>query len=105
MAQIEGYLKRLDDQIKQIQSMLSFQKGVLTLEEAALYSGFTKSSLYKLTSLRLIPHSKPGGKKIIFDKKLLDEWLLSNPVRRREELNSKAISSILLGKKKASPNH
>ena len=56
-----------------------FSKNVLNLEEACNYLGFKKSYLYKLTSAGIIPHSKPNGKTIFFDKAKLEAWMLSNP--------------------------
>lgn len=66
------------------------QKEVLTLDEAAQYTGMKKSSLYKLTSARLLPHSKPNGKYCFFNRKALEEWMMSNPVATTTELNGLA---------------
>ena len=54
-------------------------KHVLTFEEGCNYLGYKKSYVYKLTSAKIIPFSKPNGKKIFFDKAKLEEWMLSNP--------------------------
>ena len=56
-----------------------YDKHVLTFEEACEYLGFKKSYVYKLTSAKIIPHSKPNGKTIFFERKKLEEWMLSNP--------------------------
>ncbi len=58
----------------------------MSLEEAAKYLNISKSYLYRLTSRSIIPHFKPGGKKIFFDKKDLDRYLMSNRVSSREEI-------------------
>lgn len=63
-------------------------KATLTLEEAAKYLGLSASGLYKLTSERRIPHFKPEGKKIYFDRLQLDEWARRNPVRTVEEITA-----------------
>lgn len=55
-------------------------KEFLSLNEAALYTGITKSTLYKLTHNRQIPYSKPSGKLCFFRRSDLDEWMMSNPV-------------------------
>ena len=55
------------------------EKHILTFEEGCDYLGYKKSYVYKLTSAKIIPHSKPNGKKIFFDKAKLEEWMLSNP--------------------------
>lgn len=72
------------------------QKKVLTLEEAAAYSGLSKSHLYKLTSTRGIPCYKPRGKYIYFDREELDQWLLRNRVKTKEELAAEAATIVTL---------
>lgn len=66
----------------------------LTLGEAAAYLGISKSYLYKLTSQARIPHYKPEGKKVYFEKSELDEWLLRNPVTTREAIGRKAADRL-----------
>jgi excisionase family DNA binding protein len=53
-------------------------KRVLNINEASEMLGFTKSYVYKLTSQGVIPHSKPNGKTLFFDRIKLEEWMLSN---------------------------
>ena len=65
-------------------------KAVLNFQEALSYTGFSASYLYKLTSERRIPHSKPSGKMIFFDRLELDAWLMSNPIATADELNDRA---------------
>ena len=65
-------------------------KEVLTLDEAARYTGMKTSSLYKLTSSRKVPHYKPNGKNCFFKRIELEEWLTSNPVATAADLNTAA---------------
>lgn len=65
-------------------------KDVLTMNEAVQYTGMTKAYLYKLTMLKKIPHYKPMGKLVYFDKNELREWLLSNRVATTDELTQRA---------------
>jgi excisionase family DNA binding protein len=53
-------------------------KRVLNFDEACEYLGYKKSYVYKLTSAGVLPYSKPNGKRIYFDRILLEEWMLSN---------------------------
>lgn len=69
-------------------------KRVLTFEETIAYTGLSRSYLYKLTSQRKIPHSKPMGKLIFFDKEQLDKWLLSGSVTTAEHIEEKAATYI-----------
>lgn len=66
------------------------EKRILTLEEAALYTGLQKSYLYKLTSRKIIPHSKPGGKKIYIERLELEKWMLSAKIDSVEKAQEKA---------------
>jgi excisionase family DNA binding protein len=50
-------------------------KNVLNFEEACEYTGFRPSYLYKLTSTGRIPHYKPFGKMIFFQREELEEFL------------------------------
>jgi len=71
-------------------NLMVCQKEILTLEEAAQYTGLTKSALYKLTSTRQIPFSKPKGKMCFFKREDIEAWLMSNPVATTDELNGRA---------------
>ena len=70
----------------------------LNLVEAAKFLDLSRSHLYKLTSERKIPHFKPNGKKIYFDKSELVQWLKRKPKRTLEETEEKAASYIVSGK-------
>ena len=48
-------------------SMLA-AKNVLVLDDVVILTGLSKSHLYKLTYTRQIPHYKPNGKQIYFDR-------------------------------------
>ncbi|MEM7039137.1 MAG: helix-turn-helix domain-containing protein [Bacteroidota bacterium] len=76
--------------LAKLEAMEKGQKTLLDLDECAEYSGYSKSYLYKLTSLSQIPHYKPGGKKIFFKRSEIDAWLLRNPVKTQEELDREA---------------
>lgn len=71
-------------------NVLLVQKDVLTLEEAAQYTGLKKSYLYKLTSEKKIPHYKPNGKNCFFRRTELEDWLTTNPVATVADLNGRA---------------
>ena len=65
-------------------------KEVLTTDEAASYMGVSKSYLYKLTMEKKIPHYKPMGKMVYFNRQELEYWLLSNRVATDDELSQDA---------------
>ena len=65
-------------------------KEVLTSDEAAMYMGISKSYLYKMTMRKEIPHYKPMGKVVYFNRSELEQWLQSNRVSTTSEVNQKA---------------
>lgn len=69
-------------------------KTVLTIDEAAAYTGLSVSSIYKLTSTQEIPHYKPRGKMLYFDRAELDSWLLQRRVKTAAEINTAAADHV-----------
>ncbi|PWJ42234.1 AlpA family transcriptional regulator [Sediminitomix flava] len=76
--------------LSQIHESLLFQKRAFNISECSKYTGISESYLYKLTSQNKIPYSKPNGKMIFFDRDLIDEWLLRNPITTQDEAIQKA---------------
>lgn len=67
-------------------------KPILTFDETCLYMGMSKSALYKVTSSKEIPFSKPNGKMIYFKRTDVDRWLLSNMSITATELTDKVMA-------------
>lgn len=67
-------------------------KEFLRFDETARYMGVSRSYLYKLTMWRRIPHYKPNGKMIYFNRKEVDMWLGQNRVATADELEARAQS-------------
>ncbi|GAA3560405.1 helix-turn-helix domain-containing protein [Snuella lapsa] len=80
-------LERLD----RLEKLLIGQKEVLTFDEASDYTGISRSYLYKLTASGKIPHSKPNGKMLFFEKKKLVDWLLQNNRNPQQNLESRTL--------------
>ena len=55
-------------------------KKVLTFDEAARYMGMSKSCLYKMTSQKIVPHYKPNGKMIFFEREEIEKWILRSKI-------------------------
>lgn len=90
----------IQEEISQLAAAISdnvaiCHKEVLTLAEAARYTGLKKSYLYKLTSERVIPHYKPNGKICFFRRAELEAWLTSNPVATDADLNSRVAAHCM----------
>lgn len=64
-----------EHRIEALENILHEAKDVLTLEEAALFMGISKSSLYKMTHKNVLPFYRPNGKLIYFEKVELLKWM------------------------------
>jgi excisionase family DNA binding protein len=82
--------KKTDERVKRIENLIEQEKEVMTIDEAAAYTKLSKSYLYKLTHQRRIPFYKPLGKYIYFDRKELLEFLHSNRIKTRDEIEQEA---------------
>jgi len=87
--------KSLIARIEQLEKDRIEQKKVLTLEEVAQYTKLSRSYLYKLTSQQIIPHYKPNGKNIYFNREELEQWLMRNRVKTKEEIESNAATYLV----------
>lgn len=70
-------------------------KNVLSFEEASRFLNLSKSYLYKLTSGNLIPHYKPQGKMLYFERAELEAWLRRNPVKTRTQIEAEAQQYVI----------
>lgn len=84
-------LSTIMEKLDRIEAMIRTNKTVLTIDDAAEYTGLSRSYLYKLTAKGEIPFSKPRGKLIYFSKEKLDQWLLSNNRKSNEEIKNEAL--------------
>jgi len=82
------------EKLSNIESLIKANNQPLTLQEACKYLDVTQSQLYKLTHLNLIPHYKPGGKKIYFNKLELNNWIYKNKKLTADEIEQKAINYV-----------
>ncbi|EOA58539.1 hypothetical protein HMPREF1214_02111 [Bacteroides sp. HPS0048] len=75
-----GSIRKLFRKMDSLERRLGQGKKVMTMKEASEFTGFSMAQLYVLTRTRAIPHSKPNGKTIFFDKGELNDWLLKNKI-------------------------
>lgn len=95
---VAEYLQRIDERQQNIENLLLSQKNALTFDEGAIFTGIGKSFLYKLTSGGIVPHYKPRGKMIYFDRAELEKWLLQNRITPTDEIEAKASTYVTLNK-------
>ena len=89
-------LQSIDDRLRNIETLLLSQKTVLNFDEVAVYTGLSKSYLYKLTCSGGIPCYKPQGKHIYCNKQEIDQWLLQNRKSTTIEIDEMANNHIIL---------
>ena len=83
-------MKKIEERIEELETMVYQSKNVLTFNEACKFMCISKSYLYKLTSAGLIPHYKPSGKMIYFEKADILAWMRRNRTVSQEEVNEHA---------------
>jgi len=71
-------------------------KQALTMDDAVLLTGLSKSHLYKMVSARKIPYFKSkGGKITYFDRNELNSYLLNTRVKTADELDAEAENYVM----------
>ena len=83
-----------DHRIEVLEHLLNQAKEVLNLEEAAIFMGISKSSLYKMTYKHELPFYRPNGKLIFFEKAELLKWMRKTAVKSEEQIEDAAKSKI-----------
>lgn len=82
--------KSIESRVSELEQQIFLTKNVLSFDEASLFLHLSKSYLYKLTSGNLIPHYKPQGKMLYFEKAELESWLRQNPVKTQAQIEQEA---------------
>lgn len=85
--EIKGILGRIE------QLAVIGSKTILTLSEAAAFTGYSTSHLYAMTSKRLVPHYKKC-RKLYFRKQELEEWMLEREVKPESDIDSMAATYV-----------
>ena len=87
--------KSIEMRVAELENLVLHSKNVLSFEEASRFLNLSKSYLYKLTSGNLIPHYKPQGKMLYFEKTELEAWLRQNPIRTQAQTEAEAQKYVL----------
>ena len=87
--------KSIEMRVAELENLVLHSKNVLSFEEASRFLNLSKSYLYKLTSGNLIPHYKPQGKMLYFEKMELEAWLRQNPIRTQAQTEAEAQKYVL----------
>ena len=87
--------KTLEKQVEELDQMLFLTMNMLSFDEASKFLTLSKTYLYKLTSGNLIPHYKPQGKMLFFERADLEAWLRQNPIKTQAQIEQEAQKYIL----------
>ena len=91
---MEATLQDLSNKLDRIEALtLIGAKNILDLDEAVLFTGFSKGHIYRLTSDRKIPHFKKS-RKLYFKKSELEDWMLEQKILTEDEIQSKASTYV-----------
>ena len=90
--------QNLENRISKLENSVFIVKSILSFDEASEFLNLSKSYLYKLTSSGQIPHYKPQGKMLYFEKSELENWLRQNPVKTNQQVMQEA-EAYLMSKK------
>ena len=92
-------LQSVIDQLAILTNAVLSNKQTLNIDEAAAFTGLAVSYLYKLTSTQEIPHYKPRGKILYFDRSELETWLKKGKVKTITDIDREA--SVIVSASKA----
>ncbi|MGB6152023.1 MAG: helix-turn-helix domain-containing protein [Pricia sp.] len=86
--------------LEEIKHLLGHQKKVMNVDDLAEYTGLSKSKIYKLTQLKLIPMgNNPHIRQKFFEKNIIDAWLMGKPDLSDEYLEQKFNEQLLRNRK------
>ena len=95
---MEMALQTIDTRLNRIERLtLIGAKAVLDIDEASVFTGFSKGHLYRLTSERQIPHYKKN-RKLYFKKSELEAWLLEDKVMTAKDIENQATTYVVTHK-------
>lgn len=73
---IRSELRRLQRQVSQLTMLTKTHANTLmSLDEAAVYTGYAKSYLYRLTSSGVLPCYRPTKRRVFVDRYELEKWI------------------------------
>lgn len=67
------------EKFEKMERRSGWERPILTIREAAMFTGLSKNTLYKLIQADKIKHYRPNGKLVYFRRDELEAWLMKNP--------------------------
>jgi predicted DNA-binding transcriptional regulator AlpA len=87
--QNSSLVRLLLDKIDHLDEAALVKKKVFNVTNLQMYTGWSLSKIYKLTSARLIPFSKPTNGSLFFEREKIEQWLLQNPSYTEVEIEER----------------
>lgn len=92
--------KRMEEAIMQKleaieQNMLLASKTVLMIQDVSALTGLSASTIYQMTSKHQIPHYKPTGRLLYFDRQEVEAWMKQNRIGTISEAQQAASKHIV----------
>jgi excisionase family DNA binding protein len=87
--------QNLEARVLELEQTIFHTKNIFSFDEASKFLNLSKSYLYKLTSGNLIPHYKPQGKMLYFEKEELEAWLRQNPIKTQAQIAREAQQYVM----------
>lgn len=84
--QNSSLVRLLLEKIDHLDEAALVRKKVFNVANLQMYTGWSLSKIYKLTSARSIPFSKPTNGSLFFEREKIEEWLLQNPSFTEDEI-------------------
>ena len=99
MEELIEKLTLIDERLSRIEAFMEKHRSdaILNANEAQALCNISLAHLYRLTSTAQIPHFKRGGK-LCFKRSELEDWLLANRVKTKEEVEQQAMNYIITSK-------
>ena len=74
----EKRMLKVEERLAALEAIFLNQKEILTFKEACVYTGISRSTLYKMTATKKIPHYKTTA--LYFERAELDSWIRQHRV-------------------------
>ncbi|WP_052188210.1 AlpA family transcriptional regulator [Cellulophaga sp. Hel_I_12] len=88
------------DLLQDIKGLLTHTKKVFNIDDLVNYTGLSKSKIYKLSQLKLIPAGNNKHiRQLFFNKEEIDAWLIGEPNLSDEFLEQQFNEQLLQHKK------
>lgn len=92
--QNSSLVRLLLEKIDHLDEAALVRKKVFNVSNLQMYTGWSLSKIYKLTSARLIPFSKPTNGSLFFEREKIEEWLLQNPSYTEDDIEERVSAHL-----------